>query len=204
MGARFADLQRARDAVLAEAQALRSELEPALGTSLRAGIERVLTSQAGHVDRMDGPTRRALGDALAGATAAAVTSVIERLRDPEIWLSPHTAPDLPPMREQGWPFAVPAWLAQVLRARPPGRPRLDALDDAGNRIWVAIGSAAASIDPVLLEFGFEPVPPRIGGGRFGVVPRALPRLDPSGALGRRWRRYRSAFERYESLARVRG
>jgi hypothetical protein len=56
----------------------------------------------------------------------------------------------------------------------------------------------------LLEFGFQQERRRIGGGRFGVVPRTLPRLDPSGVLQRRWKRYRAAFERYEALERATG
>jgi hypothetical protein len=33
-----------------------------------------------------------------------------------------------------------------------------------------------------------------------VGPRTLPRLDPSGILQRRWRRYRSAFDHLAALA----
>jgi hypothetical protein len=60
------------------------------------------------------------------------------------------------------------------------------------------------LDTVLQEFGFTPDRRRIGGGRFGVVPRTLPRLDPSGVLQRRWKRYRAAYERYEALAGIKG
>jgi len=78
-------------------------------------------------------------------------------------------------------------------------PELGALDEPTNRIWVAISSSAKPMDPVLEEFGFEPGRPRLGGGRFGIQARSLPQLDPSGALGRRWVRYRAAYERLATL-----
>jgi hypothetical protein len=121
-----------------------------------------------------------------------------------VWLSPLVAPDLPEPRSSGWPLDVPDWLARLLGRGGRVGPRLGQLDDPGNRIWVAIASAVNSIDPVLVEFGFEPSTRRIGGGRFGVGPRTLARLDPSGVLRQRWRRYRAAFERYEALSRVTG
>ena len=85
------------------------------------------------------------------------------------------------------------------------RGRIGPLADPGNRIGIAIGSAGPSIDPVRAEFGFEPSSRRrIGGGRFGVGPRTLPALDPSGVLRQRWDRYIGALERYEDLVRVTG
>jgi hypothetical protein len=69
---------------------------------------------------------------------------------------------------------------------------------------VAISSAAKPLDPVLEEFGFRPGRRRIGGGSFGIAARTLPQLDPSGALGQRWRRYRGAFERLSALAAADG
>jgi hypothetical protein len=101
---------------------------------------------------------------------------------------------------------TPSWIAGLLR--PGARARrsndLGALDDPGNRVWVSIASSTGPVDAVLLEFGFAPERRRIGGGRFGVAPRTLPRLDPSGVLQRRWKRYRTAFARYEAIARVTG
>jgi hypothetical protein len=154
------------------------------------------------VASFDEPTQRAFEEAVAGATRSAVAVVSERLRDEDVWLSPHTAPHLNERREPGWPLDVPSWMARLLDRDPDPGGRLGDLDDPGNRIWVAIGSAAGPIDGVLQEFGLEGQRRRIGGGRFGLVPRTLPRLDPSGVLQRRWRRYRRAFDRYEALARV--
>ena len=204
VGDGFEQLAAARDSVLAEAESFRLELEPILTEALRAGLERVTSAQARHLASLDEPTRRAFEEAAAGATRSAIAAVASRLRDPDPWLSPHTAPHLGAPREPGWSLDVPSWLARLL-GREPGSPRgLGDLDDPGNRIWVAIGSAAGPIDGVLQEFGFAEQRPRIGGGRFGVAPRTLPRLDPSGVLQRPWKRYRAAFERYEALLRIRG
>lgn len=194
----FADLEAAREAVLAEAEDFVQGLEPALRESLAAGVERLLREQAGHADRMDAATREALTDALSRAAEVGVADVVRRLRDPEIWLAPLTAPNLLIRQESGWPPWVPEWLA---RAFGGGRdaPELGELDDPSNRIWVAISSAARPMDPVLEEFGFEPGRPRLGGGRFGIQAKSLPQLDPTGNLGRRWVRYRAAYDRLAAL-----
>ena len=195
----FADLEAAREAVLAEAEGFVAELEPALRDSLAAGFQRLLNERVLHGGGMDEPTLEALEAAVDRAAQVGVDDVLRRLREPEIWLAPLTAPDLLPRRESGWPHWVPEWVAKVLGGGHE-TPGLGPLDEASNRIWVAISSAARPIDPVLEEFGFEPGRPRLGGGRFGIQPRSLPQLDPSGGLGRRWVRYRDAFERLASLA----
>jgi len=200
---RYAELERARDAVLAEAEVFRRELEPALAASLRSGFERICSEQAGHVADLGEAGQRAVLEAFDGAVRSGVAATLRRLEEAELWLSPFTAPDLLVASEAGWPISVPAWLATVLGRRRPGT-ALGALDDPANRVWVAIGAAAGTVDPVLQEFGFAPTHRRIGGGWFGVVPRTLPRLDPSGVLQRRWRRYRASYERYEALARLTG
>ena len=202
VGDRFEQLRAARDGVLAEAETLRRDLEPILAEALRAGLERVTSAQAGHLDSLDGPTRRAFVEAAAGATRSAVVALSARLREPDVWLSPYTAPHLNGPREPGWPLDVPSWLARMLGKRRGSARDLGDLDDPANRVWVAIGSAARPIDGVLQEFGFAEQRRRIGGGRFGVAPRTLPRLDPSGVIQRRWKRYRATFQRYEALARL--
>jgi hypothetical protein len=173
---RFADLAGARDDVLAEAEGFRVELEPILATSLLAGLERLAGVQAAHVASLDEASRLALRETSERAVGTAVGSVTARLQDPDVWLSPQTAPELAAQNEPGWSLDVPSWLARLLRrgARVPHG--LGVLDDPGNRIWVAIASAAGPLDAVLQEFGFTPERRRIGGGRFGVVPRTLPRL----------------------------
>jgi len=194
----FADLEAARAAVLAEAEGFVEELEPALHRSLAAGLERFLNEQVEQVARMDDPTREALDAAASRAAQAGVAEVLRRLREPDVWLAPLTAPELLPRRESGWPHWVPEWMAKVFGGGHDP-PELGALDEPTNRIWIAISSSAKPMDPVLEEFGFEPGRPRLGGGRFGIQARSLPQLDPSGALGRRWVRYRAAYERLATL-----
>jgi hypothetical protein len=199
----FDALESARRAVLDEAERFVDLLAPILTASLHAGFERLTVEQAHHADGLDGPTRGALEAEVDRAIAAGVAGVIERLRAPEIWLAPLTAPDLVAPRERGWPLGVPEWVTRLGRGRPDG-PTLGRLDDPGNRIWVALTSAASPLDPVLEEFGFRAERRRLGGGRFGVQPRTLPQLDPSGRLVRPWRRYRAAYERLAAIARARG
>jgi len=192
-------LEAAREGVLAEAERFVEELEPILGQSLRAGFERLMIRQADHSSRLDDRTRIALEAAVGRATEIAVAAVLKRLRPPEIWLAPLTAPDLPPRTQPARPLGLPEWVARLGGSAREG-PSLGALDDASNRIWIAITAAAKPLDPVLEEFGFQPERRRIGGGRFGVAARSLPQLDPSGALGRRWKRYRTAWGRLTALA----
>jgi hypothetical protein len=200
----FAELEAVRVAVLAEAERFVEELEPILDASLHSGVERLTIAQADHASQMDHPTRIALEAAVGRATVIGVAAVLERLRPPEIWLAPLTAPDLHVRDGPGWPEWLPAWAARMLGSDHGERPALADLDDPSNRIWVAISSAAKPLDPVLEEFGFRPEGRRLGGGSFGVAARTLPQLDPSGALGQRWRRYRVAFERLSALAAADG
>lgn len=195
----FADLEAAREAVLDEGGRFVHDLEPILRESLRAGFERLCVRQADQVGRLDPGTRASLDAAVDRSIALGAGQALERLRPPDIWLAPLTAPDLPERHEWMWPGWVPEWVAGLFRVggRPPA---LGDLDDPSNRIWIAICSAAKPLDPVLEEFGFRPERRRIGGGSFGIAARSLPQLDPSGALGQRWRRYRAAYERLSALA----
>jgi hypothetical protein len=196
----FAELEAVREAVLAEAERFVEELEPILRASLRAGFERLTIAQADHASRMDERTRIALEAAVGRAIEIGVAAALGRLRPPEIWLAPLTAPDLHVRDGPGWPEWLPAWAARMLGGGRDDRTSLGDLDDPSNRIWVAISSAAKPLDPVMEEFGFRAERRSIGGGSFGVAARTLPQLDPSGALGQRWRRYRTAFERLAALA----
>ena len=123
-----------------------------------------------------------------------VTETVVRLRSPEIWLSPLTAPELPSRTDPAHPLGVPEWVARLGGSVREGS-ALGRLDEMTNRIWVAISAATRPLDPVLEEFGFRPERRRLGGGSFGVSARTLPQLDPSGAIGQRWKRYRAAYER---------
>lgn len=195
----FAELEAARANVFEEAERFVQELEPVLGHSLHAGFERLRLTQAGHVARLDGPTLAALEDAVGRAIELGVAETVERLRSPEIWLSPLTAPELPPRTDPARPLGLPEWVARLGGSAREG-PALGRLDEMTNRVWVAISAAARPLDPVLEEFGFGPERRRLGGGSFGVSARTLPQLDPSGAIGQRWKRYRAAYERLTALA----
>jgi hypothetical protein len=197
----FADLEQAREAVVVEGAAFTDELEPILRESLRRGFERLCADYAHLVQRLDDPTRAALEQAADRSIDVGVAAVIERLRSPELWLAPLTAPHLVVTHEQGWPDWLPEDFARLLRPRRRVPPTLGELDDPSNRVWVAISAAAKPLEPVLEEFGFRPGRRRFG-GRFGVGPKTLPQLDPSGVLQRRWRRYRVAFDRLSELAAV--
>ena len=200
-GGKFATLDDARAAVLAEGARFVEELEPIMRESLQAGFERLCIGQADRAMRLEDPARAALQDAVDRAIEAGVSRVLERLRSPEIWLAPLTAPELSAREHPGWSMSVPEWVTRVLRGRGRGshRPSLGALDEPTNRIWVAVSSAATPLDPVLQEFGFRPGRPRLGGGSFGVAATNLPQLDPSGTLQRCWRRYRAAYEHLLAL-----
>ena len=195
----FEDLEAARRGVLVEGERFVEELEPVLGASLRAGFVRLTFAQAGHAGRMDEPTRAALDEAVQRAIEIGVAQTVQRLRPPEIWLSPLTAPELPPRTDPARPLGLPEWVARLGGSVREGS-ALGRLDEMTNRIWVAISAAAKPLDPVLEEFGFRPERRRLGGGSFGVSPRTLPQLDPSGAIGQRWKRYRAAYERLTALA----
>ena len=195
----FAELEAARAALLEEAERFVEELEPVLGASLHAGFERLRLAQAGHVGRLDGPTLEAMEDAAGRAIELGVAETVQRLRSPEIWLSPLTAPELPPRTDPARPLGLPEWVARLGGPAREGS-ALGRLDEMTNRIWVAISASAKPLDPVLEEFGFRPERRRLGGGSFGISPRTLPQLDPSGAIGRRWKRYRAAYERLTALA----
>jgi hypothetical protein len=195
----FGDLDAAREAVLVEGERFIEELEPILAESLHAGFDRLRLAQAGHLARLDGPTLAAMEDAVGRAIELGVAETVQRLRSPEIWLSPLTAPELPPLTDSARPLGLPEWIAR-LGGSAREAPSLRKLDDPSNRIWVAISAAARPLEPVLDEFGFRPERRRLGGGSFGIAPRTLPQLDPSGAIGQRWKRYRAAYERLAALA----
>lgn len=196
-GESVAELEAAREAVLEEGARFAAELEPILGDSLRAGFQRLCLRQFDYIGRLDQPTRAGLDASIETAIATGVGETLARLKEPGLWLAPLTAPDLWPPPAPGSRLGVPEWLARMGSGRE--RPALGALDDPSNRVWVAISAAAKPLDPVLEEFGFRSEGPRLGGGTFGIAARTLPQLDPSGALARRWKRYRASYGRMIAL-----
>ena len=151
----FVELEAARANVLEEGERFVEELEPVLDRSLHAGFEGLRLAQAGHVGRLDGPTLEALEDAAGRAIELGVAETVERLRSPEIWLSPLTAPELPPRTDPAHSLGMPEWVARLGGSVREGS-TLGRLDEMTNRIWVAISAAAKPLDPVLGEFGFTP------------------------------------------------
>ena len=198
-GGTFAELDDARAAVLAEGARFVDALEPILAKSLRDGFERLIIARRAQVERLDEPCRATLEEAVVRAIRASVDAVLDRLRAPDVWLAPLTAPDLPPRPAFGWPGWLPEWVARMLDRAGPERVELGDLDDPSNRVWVAISGCTAPVDEILEGFGFRPGRPRIGGGRFGVAPRTLVRLDPGGELRGPWKRYRAAYEHLVAL-----
>jgi len=165
----------ARRAVLEVAARFTSLAGPILTETLDARLNALLASME---PDLGADVLTTLPRAAESAIRTSVRATIDRLEDPDVWLSPHTR--LEPTHRGGW--------------------TLGALDDPSNRVWIALTGAARGLDPLLEEFGL-PAPPRPGrgGGRFGLQPRTLPQLDPSARLARLWREYRSAYERYRGL-----
>ncbi len=197
-GGTFAALDNARATVLAQGARFAEELAPILRQSLRSGFERLCIDQAGLVTAMDPAARAAMHTRVERAIQTGVDRVLERLRSPEVWLAPHTAPELTVVKSEGWPTWVPEWIARMVDRRGPGPATLGPLDDPTNRIWVALLAAPGPLDDLLEELGFRPGRPRAG-GRFGVGARTASQLDPSGGLRGPWKRYRTAYERLAAL-----
>lgn len=204
--ARSADDQALRNARLeieTLASAFAQAAGPAVEAALRRRLEALLEARSEWRSTLSPAVMEALRDATDRAVRAAGTEVQRRIADIELWLSPLTAPGIEGPSQAGWDGALPDWVSGILQrlSRRPGPPSLGDLDDAGNRIWVAISAAASGLDPVLEEFGLEPSSiPELGGGHYGLQPRTAEQLDPSGALLRLWRRYRLVHRRYAALS----
>jgi hypothetical protein len=188
----------------AEVEALGAEFaaaaRPAVEEALRRRLAGRVDAGRAEVERLPPDVAASFRDAAERAVALAAEEVTRRLSAPDVWLEPRIAPGVEPGPEMS--FDAPAWVGAILRRlapRPTGA-ELGELDDPGNRAWLAILSGARTLDPVLEEFGLAPSPvPDLGGGHFGLQPRTVDELDPSGELRRRWKRYRAAYERYERL-----
>jgi hypothetical protein len=201
-------LERARADIDDLATAFRSAADPALRSALARRLDVLLETRTDWSGGLGPEVREALRGAAAGAIAAAVEDVTERLADPELWRSPLTAPGVSPGREARWDGALPEWLSGALHRlarREDEASPLGELDDPANRIWVATLSAARALDPVLEEFGLPPASaPDLGGGHYGLQPRTAAQLDPSGRLVRIWKRYVLAYRRYAALEAAAG
>lgn len=183
-------------------EAARVALQDALGR----GLERLVASRGEWFAGLDAETAASLRRSTDQAVASSAAATAERLRDPDLWRSPMTAPGRREPRESFWETELPEWLVSFLRRFTRGEeeePGPEALDDPSNRIWVQLLNAADPLDPILTEFGLAPVAiPDPGGGHFGLQPRTLAELDPGGALRPLWDGYRGLYRRYRQLQRT--
>ena len=165
-----------RDAILSLAEDFAAAARPAVEESLTRATEQLVVRYADWFNRLDDRTARALREASQATIQRSAARVGERLKNPDVWLSPSV----------------------VVDERPQSQ-----LDDPANRVWIALLNAANPLDPVLTEFGLQPsdVPDR-GGGHFGLQPPTAAALDPSGTLTVLWARYRKLFEAYRRALRA--
>jgi hypothetical protein len=140
-------------------------------------MERLVGSRAEWFNGLNPESAAALRQAIRQGIERGAAKVRRRLQNPDMWLHP-----------------------TIELARGP----TDHLDEPNHRAWVAILNGADALDPVLNEFGLPPsVVPDPGGGHFGLQPQRLEDLDPSGTLGRLWRRYVGLYHQYrEALRRL--
>jgi hypothetical protein len=191
-------------------EALAGRFADALSGPLRAALERnlehLIVVSGARVARLDDATLRALRQRTDEAIARSVDDVTERVRSVDLWTSPTvTFAGMEPT-EPGWDDTVPHWLARWLgrmgRASNRMEPRLGALEEPTNRIWITILNAADPLDPILTEYGFEPSSvPNPGGARFGLQPTTLLALDSSEELAGLWRKYGVLYKRFRWLTR---
>ena len=199
-------LERARVEIADLADAFRAAAAPALGASLARRLDALVEARGEWWGRLGEDVRTAVWAASQGAMRIGVDEAMRRLEDEDIWLDPLVAPGMDAHRP-GWDASFPMWLHTLARRLAPSRPGpvLEALDDPGNRIWLSLVAAARPLDPVLEEFGLAPSGvPSVGGGHYGLAPKTVEQLDPTGAVARVWKRYRLAHQRYAALAEDRG
>lgn len=143
--------------------------EPVLVEALRRAVEAFTAAGAGTLDRLDEESRQAFRRAADEAIRQGAREAARTLAYEEIWLEPSVNPG-------GGPERV--------------------LDDPSNRVWIRLSKAAASLDPVLREFGLRPSPAADpGGGHYGLQPRTAGELDPEGRLTGLWDSYCRTYRR---------
>jgi hypothetical protein len=171
-----ARISSAREAILSLAEEFAEAARRAVEAALTQAMERLVVRYADWFNRLDDRTARALREATQATIQRSAAKVGERLKDPDVWLSPSVLVDDQPEPE---------------------------LDDPANRVWIALLNAADPLDPVLIEFGLTPsdVPDR-GGGHFGLQPRTARELDRKGTLAPLWGRYRKLYEAYRRAVRA--
>ena len=200
-----AALEGARAEILAVAAQFRAAAGPIVDAALRRRIQALGRSRREWHERMSPEAGSVFEDAADRAIRAGTREVERRLALEDVWFQPFTAPGVVRRPETGWDGMAPEWITGFLRrfTRQQDTPTLGELDDPGNRVWVALLSAATPLDPVLEELGLAPSSiPKLGGGHYGLQPRTAAQLDPTGVLLRLWKRYRLVHDRYAALARA--
>jgi hypothetical protein len=165
-----ARITSAREEIISLAGEFAETARRTVETVLTRAMERLVVRDADWFNRLDDRTATALRDTVQRTIERSSVRVGERLKDPDLWLSPSVMVD--------------------------GQPEAQ-LDEPANRVWIALLNAADPLDPVLTEFGLQPsdVPDR-GGGHFGLQPKTAGELDPRGTLAVLWTRYRKLHESY--------
>ena len=171
-----ARIASAREAILSLAGEFAETARGTVEAALTRAMERLVVRRAEWFNRLDDRTAAALREAVQRTIRQSAERVGERLRDPDVWLSPSVVVEGEPQPE---------------------------LDEPANRAWIALLNAAGPLDPVLTEFGLQPsdVPDR-GGGHFGLQPPRAGDLDPRGTLSGLWGRYRKLYETYRRALRA--
>jgi hypothetical protein len=195
--------EAAREGARAEIEALATAFADAAEPIVRAALERRVTvllhAGAERLDELGPEVADALREAAASASSSGAAEIARRLREPDVWLRPLTAPGLRPPTP-GWDGSIPDWISGFLRRfSRREEPGLGPLDDLGNRIWVALRSAANPVAAVFQEFGLQPA---AGARTFELLPKTAAQLDPSGTLQRLWKRYRVLHTRFVALERL--
>ena len=196
-------LEAARGEIAELARAFADRAGPVVEDALTRRLEALVEAHPERFGELRPEASAAFRASTAQAVVAGAALVSARLRAEDVWLEPYTAPGVVHRPEQGWEGSLPEFVSGFLKrfTRRDTGPVLGELDDPANRVWIALLSAARSLDPALREFGLEPSStPDLGGGHYGLAPKTAAQLDPTGELSRLWRRYRLAFERYSALS----
>jgi hypothetical protein len=142
---------------------------PLLEAALEGAMEALAVANAEAMDRLDEESREAFRRAVDEAIRQGAREAAGAVAEEDIWLQPSINPGGGPARR---------------------------LDDPSNRVWIRLSRAAATLDPVLGEFGFRPSPTADpGGGHHGLQPRTAAELDPRGRLARMWDSYVRTYRR---------
>jgi hypothetical protein len=165
-------------------------------------MEGLIAARAAWFNELDAESAAALRKAADDAIRRSAADIGERLRDEEIWLRPTVLVE--ERFEQGgwrWELGLFDFVRTLVSRSRPARPDPQ-LDNPVNRAWILLLNAADPLDGVLVEFGLRPSAlPDPGGGHFGLQPRTLAQLDPTGALAELWARYGKLFRGYARLER---